>query len=182
MYKSEKWNVGYVWADKDAKDRNSVLAIVGENLAEALPHGSGIDYEWSVSIDAQSGKGLTIFNFGNSFHRMDEMGGYHDVVDFGVKVTFRGDVKTWEMTIPECDGLPFFDYDGFQEAMSTYEMNPTWNEEPTDEDFMLISDPEEEKQILKDSNVDSFDIAITGFDFFRALCEALREVFLSENL
>jgi hypothetical protein len=64
-----------VWAD------NAESADLAMELAEALPHGSGIDYAWAIE---QSGD--MRFSCTNSYHGMDEFGGYVMPVEFTAEV------------------------------------------------------------------------------------------------
>jgi hypothetical protein len=50
-------------------------------LCHALPHGSGIDYDWQV--DRRSDGRLVL---SNGYHGMDEYGGYVGTIDFSVVV------------------------------------------------------------------------------------------------
>lgn len=52
-----------------------------EEILHALPHGSGIDAQWSISCDTKHRK---VFNC--SYHAMDENGYYDGWVDFCVIV------------------------------------------------------------------------------------------------
>ena len=56
-------------------------------VIEALPHGSGIDGDWHCKKQ-QNGKVVCY----NSYHVMDEWGGYRAWADFSIR--FRGD--TWK--------------------------------------------------------------------------------------
>ncbi len=50
-------------------------------LLEILPHGSGIDCDWAFGF---TDKAILCLN---SYHRMDEMGGYAGWIDFQVKIS-----------------------------------------------------------------------------------------------
>jgi len=50
-----------------------------KSILESLPHGSGIDCDWTTK-ERKNGN----LEFSNSFHRMDEMGGYDGWQDFTV--------------------------------------------------------------------------------------------------
>ena len=50
-------------------------------MIDDLPHGSGVDYNWFVDVTKRR-----IYAY-NSFHAMDEYGGYCHIYDF--KVTFN---------------------------------------------------------------------------------------------
>ena len=49
-----------------------------ESMIDELPHGSGIDYDWFADVTERR-----IYAY-NSYHAMDEMGGYCHSYDFKV--------------------------------------------------------------------------------------------------
>jgi hypothetical protein len=53
---------------------------ITNTLLDVLPHGSGIDCEWRFDFTDKA-----IFCY-NSFHNMDDMGGYCGYTDFTVKI------------------------------------------------------------------------------------------------
>ena len=54
-----------------------------EELLEELPHGSGIDGDWKYDFITSNGEKIVLFN---SYHCMDEMGGYDGWVNFTVTI------------------------------------------------------------------------------------------------
>lgn len=52
-----------------------------DELIKYLPHGSGIDNEWKIDSTKHE-----VLSFSNSFHAMDEQGGYCGWIDFTVKI------------------------------------------------------------------------------------------------
>lgn len=67
-------------------------------LAEALPHGSGIDAQWRVNQRSKN-----VFVFHNSYHRMNENGMYCGWRDFAVVVSRAPKSKFVELKGP-CEG------------------------------------------------------------------------------
>ena len=64
-----------------AHDLNEENQKIITKLESVLPHGSGIDYDWSFNIQ-QNG----LIQCHNSYHAMDEYGGYCHVYDFSMKI------------------------------------------------------------------------------------------------
>ena len=64
------------WIDNHTDRINDLITL--------LPHGSGIDGETTINMEASTGEKLLI-NF--SFHHMDEMGGYDGWTDHTLIVT-----------------------------------------------------------------------------------------------
>lgn len=62
-----------------------------KDLIDELPHGSGIDCDWHVTGERPGGEhGCKKLILRNSYHHMDECGGYDGWTDF--KVTVTGDL------------------------------------------------------------------------------------------
>ena len=51
-----------------------------KTLLNTLPHGSGIDCDWTFDITDK------MIRCSNSYHRMDEYGGYRGYIDFSVVI------------------------------------------------------------------------------------------------
>lgn len=70
-----------------------------EKLTKQLPHGSGIDYPWS--IERTEG----FIEASNAFHAMDDVGVYCDVWPFTVRYTLSGKFieVEWTRGDPETD-------------------------------------------------------------------------------
>ena len=66
-------NENYLW---EGKHREKI-----DELIKYLPHGSGIDCSWEVDVTRSD-----VLFFSNSFHAMDEQGGYERWIEFTVKV------------------------------------------------------------------------------------------------
>ena len=54
---------------------------ITEALLEALPHGSGIDYDWHFYSHGKADQDLAC---SNAYHRMNDVGCYCQVIDFQV--------------------------------------------------------------------------------------------------
>lgn len=67
-------NKNYLWEDKYRKTI--------DELIKQLPHGSGIDSSWIIALTRSD-----VLFFSNSFHAMNEQGGYEGWIDFTVKVS-----------------------------------------------------------------------------------------------
>jgi hypothetical protein len=59
---------------------------IAEVLAEKLPHGSGIDGNWTIYQKSNP----NVYYASNFYHAMDEFGGYDRCYDFTLKYTFNG--------------------------------------------------------------------------------------------
>lgn len=70
-----------------------------EELFDILPHGSGIDYTWNVFERKHN-----VFDVLNSYHAMDEFGGYCHIYDFTFTVQYNG---KGNLPIDEWDILRF---------------------------------------------------------------------------
>lgn len=75
------YNVGY----SIDKDDNKVAYA----FAEQLPHGSGIDHNWEMEVT-----GNYVY-FTNSYHCMDEYGGYDGWQDFRIRI----DATAWNLFV-----------------------------------------------------------------------------------
>lgn len=69
---------------------DALLTDQGESYLESLPHGSGIDYDWQYSEDAES---VTIYN---GFHAMDANGFYSGTLDFSIRIP-RDEPDGWAL-------------------------------------------------------------------------------------
>jgi len=66
-----------------------------KKLLDFLPHGSGIDEDWTISIDRSNSERIVL---SNSFHVMNEVGFYDGWIDF--TVTIRPDfISGFKMNI-----------------------------------------------------------------------------------
>jgi len=68
-------------SDYSSHDLDEYHQAIIQKLHEILPHGSGIDYDWSYTIQKNG-----LINAHNSYHAMDEYGGYCHIYDFSVKI------------------------------------------------------------------------------------------------
>jgi len=75
-----------------------VKRYVKEQLAEALPHGSGIDAQWYVNQRSKN-----VFVFHNSYHKMNENGMYNGWADFAVVISRAQKSQFVELKGP-CEG------------------------------------------------------------------------------
>ena len=64
-----------------------MIELIALWIIERLPPGSGIDCDWEYKITSKS------IHFMNSFHCMDEFGGYDGYQDF--KIRFPIDADDW---------------------------------------------------------------------------------------
>ena len=58
--------------------------IALEKLIDLLPHGSGLDYEWTIDYDKSNAEKVVLTM---AYHAMDEMGGYDKVIYFTLTIT-----------------------------------------------------------------------------------------------
>ena len=76
-----------------------------EELLDVLPHGSGIDADWRVYRDNAEPDGtisiMDVFVCVNSYHAMDEYGGYVGWLDFSL--TIPVEKSKYEMMVIEFD-------------------------------------------------------------------------------
>ena len=91
-------------------------------LADSLPHGSGINYAWHVD---QSDHGGDVWVLSNAYHGMDEWGGYVIPVDFTATVirTMDGSWSVVELDVdaPDFESWPEDrDYPACWEGLDDY--------------------------------------------------------------
>ncbi len=98
------WETGY----EDIEDFAS-------DLIERLPHGSGIDADWRWEYYGDGE--LRAFN---SYHTMDEFGGYSDWVDFSVLFKDIRDVKEFEVECEKEDDAMAILIDYIDETINYY--------------------------------------------------------------
>jgi len=75
----------YPYSKGEIKDGNAEPIV--NRLFDLLPHGSGIDYTWYIS---QHKRQSNRFYAKNSYHAMDEFGGYCHTYDFTVIYDYHG--------------------------------------------------------------------------------------------
>lgn len=87
------------------------IEIWQDKILNALPHGSGIDWDWRIIYNKRTGK----FTATNYYHAMNEWGGYCHVYPIKLKlyVNHLGEVKIASLNHPHeysCCGYQLFDY------------------------------------------------------------------------
>lgn len=117
------YNVGYS-IDKDDNK-------VAYEFASQLPHGSGIDGSWDMEV-----KGSYVY-FTNSYHCMDEYGGYDGWQDFRIRI----DKTIWKL------------FEDAVNKMNAYKYEPS-NAEQTQR--MIV---------LRDIIAEKFDIQFSGGNY-----------------
>ena len=89
-------------------DRKAKLdAILDDAILEALPHGSGIDSDWTIDR-CENGT----IKCSNSWHAMDEWGGYCGHYAFTVHVFAHADRKTHLLKGPSLGKMQILHDDG----------------------------------------------------------------------
>ena len=68
---------------------------------DQLPHGSGINCDWHTTATSKDGV-VNKITFSNSYHAMDEMGGYVGYVDFQVHYTPTGEYIDIDVDVDDC--------------------------------------------------------------------------------
>ena len=92
---------------------STVSSSFAENLVDlgnALPHGSGINDDWTSEVTKSS------IRFRNSYHCMDENGRYDGYADFTVVIPLVGKAIDWQHFKLEFNGSTA------QRKSSTYEL------------------------------------------------------------
>ena len=75
------------------------LTNVCDLLQGILPHGSGIDCDWEIADKEQ----FLHFECKNSWHAMDQQGGYCGYVKFTVSLDLSGPIPDWSIDINSAD-------------------------------------------------------------------------------
>jgi len=108
----------YIFQCEAERQRTYGLVEFFQDIMDELPHGSGIDADWTLGEQTEKD-----VQFCNSYHTMDENGGYNGWLDFAVTyeynfanrsvksvlITMADSERMIEETCEECEGAGVID-------------------------------------------------------------------------